>query len=132
MEAGDANNGRFPPPTLLATLRTRYASLLHINPALSIFGVFLNTRVPPFDDVRVRQAINYAIDRNRLVDLRGGPDHERPTCQMLPPNIDGYRRYCPYTIEPSSDGGYTGPDLAKARRSSPDRAQRDRRWRSPG
>ena len=33
---------------------------------------------------------------------------------MLPPNFAGYRRYCPYTIEPSADGTYTGPDLAKA------------------
>jgi YVTN family beta-propeller protein len=116
MEAGAANTGNFPPPALLATLRTRYASLLHINPALSIIGVSLNTRVPPFDDVRVRKAINYAVDRNRMVDLRGGPDHEQPTCQMPPPNIDGYRRYCPYTIAPNPDGRYTGPDLAEARR----------------
>jgi YVTN family beta-propeller protein len=92
MEAGQPNKGGFPSPTLLATLRTRYASLLHINPGLSTFGVFLNTRLPPFNDVRVRRAVNYAVDRNRMVDLRGGPDHEQPTCQMLPPNIDGYRR----------------------------------------
>ena len=48
---------------------------------------------------------------------------------MLPPNIDGYRRYCPYTIDPRADGRYTGPDLAKARRlvaASGTRARRDR------
>ena len=89
--------------------------------------MFLNTRVPPFNDVRVRRAVNYAVDRNRMDDLRGGPELERPSCQVLPPNLDGYRRYCPYTIRPSADGRYTGPDLAKARSSSPHRARRARR-----
>jgi YVTN family beta-propeller protein len=116
IDAAQANEGTHPSPALLATLRTRYASLLHINPQLAVFGVFLNTRVPPFDDVRVRRAVNYAVDRHRMDDLRGGPDRMQPSCQVLPPNIDGYRRYCPYTVQPSPDGSYTGPDLAKARR----------------
>ena len=33
---------------------------------------FMNTEMKPFDDVRVRQAVNYAIDRERLVKLSGG------------------------------------------------------------
>jgi len=33
---------------------------------------FMNTEMKPFDDVRVRQAVNYAIDRDRLVKLSGG------------------------------------------------------------
>ena len=34
-----------------------------------IQGLFLNNAVAPFDDVRVRQAVNYAIDRNEIIDL---------------------------------------------------------------
>src|SRR5262249_39716328 len=30
------------------------------------------------------------------------------------PNFDGYRRYCPYTAEPSATGSWTAPDLARA------------------
>jgi peptide/nickel transport system substrate-binding protein len=72
--------------------------------------------VPPFDNVDVRRAVNYALDRNSLAGLAGGPGFAQPSCQILPPNFDGYRRYCPYTIAPKPDGTYTGPDLAKARR----------------
>ena len=32
-------------------------------------GLFLNNAVEPFDDVRVRQAINYAIDREEIINL---------------------------------------------------------------
>ena len=37
-----------------------------------------------------------------------------PTCQLFPPSLPAHRDYCPYTSGPQ-DGGYHGPDLAKAR-----------------
>jgi peptide/nickel transport system substrate-binding protein len=106
------------PPRRLAVLRTQYASQLHVNPTRDTNYFFLNTRLPPFDDVRVRRAVNFAVDRNRIEveDYgRSGASFARPSCQVLPPNFPGYHRYCPYTIEPSPDGKYTGPDLAKAK-----------------
>src|SRR5262249_34951622 len=69
---------------------------IHLNPAARTVYLALNTKVPPFDDVRVRRALNYAVDRRRVVQLWGGPDSAVPTCQVLPPNFPGYRRYCPY------------------------------------
>jgi peptide/nickel transport system substrate-binding protein len=33
--------------------------------------------------------LNYAVDRNVLVELNGGPDAAQPTCQVLPPGIPG-------------------------------------------
>jgi peptide/nickel transport system substrate-binding protein len=35
---------------------------------------------------------------------------------VLPPNFPGYRPYCPYTLERSTEGRWAAPDLAKARR----------------
>jgi peptide/nickel transport system substrate-binding protein len=64
--------------------------------------------------LRARQAVNYALDRNQVVQLAGGEVTARPTCQVLPPNFAGYRRYCPYTADPSADGGWTAPDRVKA------------------
>jgi peptide/nickel transport system substrate-binding protein len=37
-------------------------------PLLFTYAIVLNTRHPPFDDIRVRQAINFAIDRTAIVD----------------------------------------------------------------
>jgi peptide/nickel transport system substrate-binding protein len=84
-----------------------------------VFGVEftpLNTHRPPFDDVRVRRALNYAIDRAKMLRLYGGPAFAAVTCQVIAPGLPGYSRYCPYTTRPRADGGYTGPDLARARR----------------
>jgi peptide/nickel transport system substrate-binding protein len=45
----------------------------------------------------------------------GGPDAATPTCQILPPGIPGYRRFGPFTVNPSPGGAWVGPDLAAAR-----------------
>jgi peptide/nickel transport system substrate-binding protein len=76
--------------------------------------LFLNTHNAPFNNPDVRKAINFAIDRNKLVELAGGASSAEPACQILPPNLPGYRRHCPYTANPSSDGTYHGPDVVKA------------------
>ena len=83
--------------------------------ALTSF-IFLNVNTPPFNDIRVRQAVNLALDRRRIADDYGGPLSARPTCQILPPGLAGYQPYCPWTRQPATDGNWEGPDLARARR----------------
>jgi YVTN family beta-propeller protein len=76
--------------------------------------LFLNTRTAPFDDPDVRKAINFAVDRNVIVQLAGGVTAASPTCQVLAPNLPGYHRICPFTTNPAPDGSYHGPDFARA------------------
>jgi YVTN family beta-propeller protein len=105
------------PPDRVREVKKHYAAQLHVNPEpASIRDVFLNTRLPPFDDVRVRRALNYAVDRAAVAAAQGGPELAQPLCQLRPPSIAGYRPYCPYTIEPGATGEWKAPDLARARR----------------
>ena len=104
------------PQKRLAELKTRYASLLHAVPQKATTFLFLNTRQPPFDDVRVRQAINLAIDRSRVASLAGGSELASPTCQYLPPSLPGFAGYCPYTASPDESGAWKAPDLERAKR----------------
>ncbi|CAN5701594.1 ABC transporter substrate-binding protein [soil metagenome] len=46
---------------------------LHANPSDAVRFIEMNLANPPFDDVHVRRAVNYAIDKEGLRQLRGGP-----------------------------------------------------------
>ena len=117
VERGEADIAYdFVPSGLLTEAKTRYASQLHVDPVPGTYFYFFDTRSPPFDDVRARRALNYAIDRAAVIDLSRGAEVASPTCQVLPPNFPGYRPYCPYTTNPSTAGRWSGPDMARARR----------------
>jgi YVTN family beta-propeller protein len=104
------------PRSLLPTLRRRFPGRLHAFSIPTTDYLQLNTRIPPFDDIRVRQALNLAIDRSLLVRLYGGPGLASPTCQILPPGIPGYRRYCPYTRNARPGSSWTAADVTRAQR----------------
>ena len=89
---------------------------VHSAPVPTTDWMFLNVRRRPFDDLRVRRAVNLAIDRARVVALSGGPETAQPACQVLPVGFPGYEPYCPYTARSSLRGTWTAPDLARARR----------------
>jgi YVTN family beta-propeller protein len=103
-----------PPPGELAAIATQRPGQLHVTLDDVTIALGLNTSVAPFNDVRVRRALSYAVDRRRLARLLG--QDSRPTCQALPPDVLGYQPYCPYTLDPSRNGAWSTPDLATARR----------------
>jgi peptide/nickel transport system substrate-binding protein len=104
-----------PPSDRLGELSSsKYADRVHVNPLTAVWYWAFNVREKPFDNLKARQAVNYATDRNALVKIYGGSKLAVPTCQILPPNFPGYEPYCPYTKNPGS-GKWTAPDLKKAR-----------------
>jgi peptide/nickel transport system substrate-binding protein len=103
-----------PPADRLNELGTKYADRVHINPLTATYYFAFNVNEAPFNNLKARQAINYATDRSSLVKIYGGPSTAVPTCQVLPPDFPGYEPYCPYTANPGS-GKWTAPDMAKAK-----------------
>jgi YVTN family beta-propeller protein len=114
VEHGRADVLLAPPPNQVGQLATRYTSQLHSGPLVATIALVLNTRTPPFNKLAARQALNYALDRNTVIALNGGPLTAAPTCQILPPTMPAYRPYCPYTLHPGPGGAWTAPDLARA------------------
>ena len=92
----------------------KYASQVHVNALTADWYMALNTRTPPFNNLKARQAINYAADRSAYVKIGGGSALAQPTCQILPPNFPAYVAYCPYTSG-SSTTKWSGPNIAKAK-----------------
>jgi YVTN family beta-propeller protein len=105
----------FPLRGVFRDLLARAPGQLHSLAAPGPFWMFLNVRRPPFDDIRVRQAVNFAVDRAKLVELYGGPGAAAPACQIVSPAFPGYLPHCPYTANPSRGGGWTAPDFERAR-----------------
>ena len=102
-----------PPADRLGELSTKYASQVHVNTLTAFWYAPMNTNLAPFNNVKARQAVNYAIDRNAAVKIFGGTKLAVPSCQVLPPGFPGYKAYCPYTKKPGTT--WSAPDLAKAR-----------------
>jgi len=92
----------------------KFQSQVHVNPLTADWYMALNTKTPPFNNLKARQAINFAADRNAYVKIGGGTSLAVPTCQILPPNFPGYKPYCPYTAG-SDHTKWTAPDIAKAK-----------------
>jgi YVTN family beta-propeller protein len=97
-------------------LGVRYPTRVHSGLKVRTTYVFLNTRQPPFSNLKARQAVSYAIDRARVLHLLHlAPGQAVVTCQILPADFPGHQPYCPYTTG-ANNGVWHGPDLPKATR----------------
>ena len=101
-----------PPIERLGELGRDYAAQVNISPLTAWWYAPLNTRIPPFDSEPARQALAYAVNRDALVSLFGGPNLATPVCQVLPEGFPGHEPYCPFTKDP--DTVWSAPDMEKA------------------
>jgi YVTN family beta-propeller protein len=98
----------------LRSLPVQYPARVHFGLKLGTEYAFLNTRLPPFTSIKARQAVNYAIDRARILQFfHYVSGQAAAACQMLPADFPGHQGYCPYTTG-AGDGAWHGPDLEKA------------------
>lgn len=87
----------------LQEVKTRFGERFRMEESINTYYFWMNNQTAPFNDVRVRQAVNYAIDPEALNRVFGGRMH--PTQQILPPGMPGYEEY----------KLYPGPDMNRAK-----------------
>jgi len=87
----------------LSEVKAKFADRFRLENSINTYYFWMNTTAAPFNDVRVRQAVNYAIDPEALNRVFGGRLH--PTQQILPPGMPGYDEF----------KLYPGPDMNKAK-----------------
>ncbi len=102
-----------PPTDRLGEIGTKFQTQVFLTPLTAWWYAPMNTNLAPFDNIKARQAVNFALDRNALVNLFGGPVLASPVCQVLPPGFPGHVDYCPYTKDPGAK--WSAPDLEKAK-----------------
>ena len=100
-------------PTAWSRSARKYKDQVHVNTLTAWWYAPMNVNIPPFNNEKARQAVNYAIDRNALVNLFGGPVLAAPVCQVLPPGFPGHQPFCPYTKDPGEK--WSAPDMEKAK-----------------
>lgn len=79
-----------PPGDRVGEIQGRYEDRYRQFGTPSVFWFFMNTEAEPFDDLRVRQAVNHAIEPEALQRLQGGllePGHT-----ILPRGVPGFEK----------------------------------------
>ena len=101
-----------PPADLKPEVKAKYSDRYEEFTTPSTYYFFMNTRIPPFDDPKVREAVNWGVDKPALARIYAG--EMAPGCSFLPPTMPGYDKAldveeCPWG-NPNEP-----PDLEKAR-----------------
>lgn len=87
--AGEIDVSTIPAAEFSHVMKTpRLKALTLYLVTLSTFYLGMNCRMRPFDDVRVRRAFNYAINKRKLIDLLNG--RGVIARGILPPSMPGY------------------------------------------
>ena len=74
VERGNTDWMQTPPPSdLYAKVKAKYeGTQFRVEPTISNYFFWMNTTKPPFNDLKVRQAVNYAIDAAAMEKIYAG------------------------------------------------------------
>ena len=100
--------------------------LIQSQPELRVTYIGLNNRKGPLSDVRVRRALNMAVDVDRIIGVLAG-GHATRSAGVVPPGLAGHEPRPPYPYDPAAarrlllEAGYRdGFDLEIWQRDSPE------------
>ncbi|WP_407654826.1 ABC transporter substrate-binding protein [Brenneria populi] len=77
------------PPHLFNALKKDLPDQVKVDPQLSTYYYKFNTQKPPFNDPRVRRALDLALDKTVIAEKVLGMG-QRPAYSILPPGMAGY------------------------------------------
>lgn len=95
VQSGNADVAVRVPPTDIARLKADSKLTIEQTPGLRTMFIYLNVTKKPLDNVKVRQALNYAVDNDAIVNqvLNG---MGRVSDSVIAPAIFGYSAQKPY------------------------------------
>jgi len=99
IEAGTVDVAVRVPPADMSRLEDNPDINVEVTPGLRTIYIFFNTTKAPFDDVRVRQAVNYAVDQAAIVEALFEGAALESTAPFASP-IFGYSEQTPYSYDP--------------------------------
>ena len=88
-EAGELDSNDDLPTEQLADLKTKFGDEIHIGPYLGTYYYVFKTDKKPWDNVKLRQAISEAIDRDYLAE-KVWQNTMIPAYSFVPPGVTGY------------------------------------------
>lgn len=101
LKAGECQVAQFPKPGDVDDIEHNPDLSLIRQKELNVGYIAMNTTRPPFDDVRVRRAVNMAIDRDAIVKAIYG-ELGTPAKNPLPPTLWSYNdAIAPYPYDPA-------------------------------
>ena len=81
-----------PPPDRYQEVKNKYeGTQFRVEKTVSTYYFWMNMKRAPFDDLKVREAVNYAIDPRALERIYAGS--LAATHQILPPGMPGYEKF---------------------------------------
>lgn len=99
VETGEAHVAVRVPPQDVARIDANPDVTVENVSGLRTIYIYFNHLMEPFDDVRVRQAINYAVDKEEIAEFVFG-GAVRPSDAPIAPAIFGYSAVGPYEYDP--------------------------------